>query len=299
MKQLFFNIIFLFIFYPSYSQKAKSHEFIGTLQLEGENMITFKVSFNVDLTGKIIDGVSVSDIYGNDRTSTVIKGTYDTIAGKISFYEVKNISTRAKSEPGDFCYIQVNNARIKREKGKVMIIGSFKGKLPNGKSCGSGKIYLMNKDFLFKVGEKFMQSERFKKMDSTNAQREKINDYKEKNEVFKLTVGEELLLDWEGQELTIELWDGGNEDNDEIELYVNNKKVLDRLIINRNKKTLVVQLQPGVNVIKVLAMNEGTEKPCTANIAIINGEGVEPTYLRTKLKVGEQAFIKLNVNNPK
>ena len=299
MKQLFFAVIFFSFSYFSQGQNSKTHEFIGTLQLSDGNMITFKISFNVDLTGNITDGVSVSDIYGADRTATTIKGTYDTVAKKISFYEVKNISTRASNEPEDFCYVQVKDARIKKEKDKVIIMGSFKGKFPNGKSCGDGKIYLMDKNFLFKMGEKVMQSDRFKEMDSTGKMKQEIADYKERNEVFKLSVNEEVKFDWEGQELTIELWDGGNEDNDEVELYVNNKKVLDRLIITRNKKVLVVPLQGGVNVIKVLATNEGSEKPCTANIAIRNASGVEPTYLRTKLKVGEQAFIKLNVLNNK
>ncbi len=295
MKQLFFTTILFTLFYTSYSQNNKSHEFIGTLELADKNIITFKISFNVDLTGNIIDGVSVTDIYGDDRTATTIKGTYDTLAKKISFYEVKNISTKSKSEPGDFCYVQVNNARIKKEKGRVNIAGTFKGKLGNGKACAEGKIYLMDKNFLTNLGEKIMKSERFSKMDSTGELRKQVLDLKEKNELFKLTANEELLFDWEGEELSIELWDGGNEDNDEIELYVNNKKVLDKLIINRNKKVLVVPLQKGVNVVKVVATSEGNEVPCTANIAMVNKSGTEPTLLRTKLKVGEQAFIKLKV----
>ena len=72
MKQ---NVLFLFsflLFNTSIAQVVKDYEFIGTLQLSNKTLITYKLSFK-ELSDGIIEGSSLTDIYGEDRTKSNIK----------------------------------------------------------------------------------------------------------------------------------------------------------------------------------------------------------------------------------
>ena len=84
MKQ-YLLLLFSFILHNSLiSQEVKSQEFIGTLQLSDKTLITFKLNFK-ELPGGVIQGTSLSDIYGTDRTLSKIEGTISTDRKTISF----------------------------------------------------------------------------------------------------------------------------------------------------------------------------------------------------------------------
>lgn len=71
------------------------------------------------------------------------------------------------------------------------------------------------------------------------------------------------------REITITIWDHGDEDGDQIDLIINSTTVLNNSILrNAPGRTVNVTLNPGKNVLVVHADNGGTNPPNTASIRI-------------------------------
>jgi hypothetical protein len=242
------------------------------------------------------NGTSITDIYGKERTLTSISGSYDTINERLSFKERSNITTKAKEESNEFCYISVSNARVKKMFNRQVLSGTFNGKMLDGTTCAKGKIYLINSEFLLSTASKLMSDAKVKKMDTANVIKQKYSQLVEETSITKLRANDVLKLNWKGKEVIITVWDGANEDGDEIQLFVNEHKILDKLVITQTKKVFVVPISKGNNTIKVIAMGEGTSSPCTANISLSNHEGFKIDGLITQLRKGESAGITLNNN---
>ena len=120
MKQLSLSIILLLLINYAQSQAVKNQEYIGTLQLSNKQLITYKITFSETQDGKL-EGTSITDIYGKNRTQSVIKGNKGN-GGKISFYETVNVSTKSTTVKDEFCYVHVSDARFKTINGKTLDI---------------------------------------------------------------------------------------------------------------------------------------------------------------------------------
>jgi hypothetical protein len=252
--------------------------------------LTYKISFTETGNGKIT-GTSLTDIYGKDRTLTKITGTFDKRKGLISFNETENISTKSKSPQEQFCYIEVKNARIKLQQQKSVISGKLKGRLPSGKNCADGELFLMSNEYLNIIENKVVDRLKQKQPDSSAKHIQNLNELKKQLTITKLTSGDTLAVKWKSKELIIEIWDGQFEDRDEISITINKKPILDRITIKEQKKIIVTPLDRKENNIVITAVSEGLNKPCTANITLKDGTSELPNI--ASLKKGETIVINL------
>lgn len=290
IKQILCLLIIILSFTTIDAQVPKINSLIGTLQLADNTIITYKISYEETATSAI-KGNSLTDIYGADKTVTAIEGSINQKEKKISFKETANISTQSKSDEALFCYIEVVDARMREVAGKTIIQGKFTGKLPSGKTCASGTIYLVSANYIDKLAQQLLTPKNIKNKDTLNMLKEKFNETKEPLYYNHIGSKNNLNLTWKGAELIIEIWDGQKEDNDEIEVYVNDKRVLDRFTIKREKKTLIIPLTQPDNIIKITGVSEGQSTPCTANILLRDGAKIFP--LIAELKKGESTQISL------
>lgn len=290
IKQILCLLIIILSFTTIDAQVPKINSLIGTLQLADNTIITYKISYEETATSTI-KGNSLTDIYGADKTVTAIEGRINHKEKKISFKETANISTQSKSDEALFCYIEVVDARMREVAGKTIIQGKFTGKLPSGKTCASGTIYLVSASYIDKLAQQLLTPKNIKNKDTLNMLKEKFNETKEPLYYNQIGSKNNLNLTWKGTELIIEIWDGQKEDNDEIEVYVNDKRVLDRFTIKRERKTLIISLTQPENIIKIVGVGEGQSAPCTANILLRDGAKIFP--LIAELKKGESTQISL------
>jgi hypothetical protein len=290
IKQILCLLILQLLVKQTEAQTSKTLSLIGTLQLADNTIITYKISYEETATSAI-KGNSLTDIYGADKTVTAIEGRINHKEKKISFKETANISTQSKSDEALFCYIEVVDARMREVAGKTIVQGKFTGKLPSGKTCASGTIYLVSASYIDKLAQQLLTPKNIKNKDTLNMLKEKLNETKEPLYYNQIGSKNNLNLTWKGVELIIEIWDGQKEDNDEIEVYVNNKRVLDRFTIKREKKTLIIPLTQPENIIKITGVSEGQSAPCTANILLRDGAKTFP--LIAELKKGESTQITL------
>lgn len=290
MKKFIFYITIFICPTLTVAQNNITYEFIGTLQLSNNELISYKLSFKDLVNGKI-EGNSITDIYGEDRTKSVIKGNINFTEQKISFIETANLSTKSKANESDFCYLIVKNASFKTIKGKTILQGKFSGKLPNGSVCANGKLYLISTSYLQQLENNYLNTDKIKSTDTLAMLKEKMLLLKQRAEKNTLKSNEVLNVNWQSNEIILEIWDGEQEDLDEISVFVNDKKIVDKLSLKRQKKVFIIPLNEKVASIKITGLYEGLSAPCTANINL--KDGTEITPIISVLKKGESNTINI------
>jgi hypothetical protein len=272
------------------SQSVGETEFVGTLQLPDNVIISYKIKFS-EMPGGKIEGMSITDFYGADKTVSRITGSYNATRDRISFTELENISTKSKEDESTFCYIHLVNAKVKRTGDKTIIQGAFKGKLKNGDRCIDGYVYLVGANFLDGLANKIAQSNQFKNNDTVKTLLNKYNEIVKRDVATELKHKDRLEVMWDGDDIIIEVWDGQEEDGDEISVMVNGKTILERFGISQQKKTIVVPVQDKITYLKFIATGVGNRPPCTVNV-LVRGDK-DQQNLRTVLQKGEFAEMKI------
>lgn len=290
MKSILSLILFMLFSHLSNAQVDKVYEYAGTLELSTKELITFKIQFKEIGEGKI-EGNSLTDIYGDDRTKSTIKGNVNWENKKISFAEEANLDTKSKADPKTFCYIYASNLQIKSVQGKTIIQGSFSGKYLNGEKCVGGSIYLIETAYLKKIAKDYLPDAVINNSDSAMLALKETKAAKttKKNNILKNK--DVLNLKWTSDEIVIDVWDSKDIDGDEIALYVNGRKILDKFVMGPEKKTLVVPFTEKKGSIRIEALNEGKLKLCTANFTIRDGE--TSTEVVTILRKNENVVVVL------
>lgn len=287
-----FIIYLTLVFYPTLivAQTNNKYEFVGTLQLSNNELISYKINFT-DLGKGKIEGSSISDIYGDDRTKSVLKGNINFTEQKISFIETTNLSTKSKASDDEFCYLTVRNATFKTVRGKTILQGKFTGKLPNGSNCANGSVYLVSTSYLQQLENSYINADKIKDADTLSNLKSKIETLKQRAEKNTLKSNETLQVNWQSNEIILEIWDGEQEDLDEIAVFINDKKIVDKLILRRQKKVFIIPFDEKISTIKITGLYEGLSAPCTANINL--KDGMEITPIISVLKKGESNTINI------
>ncbi len=283
-KKIFFSY-FLFLCFRLYSQETEQQEFIGMLKTPENAIITYKINFK-ELADGNIEGFSVTDFYGSEKTKSKINGTINRNKKTISFYETENVSTKSDANPGEFCFIHVENLKLKTKTNKTIIEGKFQGKYNTGKNCVNGYLYLVGTNFLAK-------SDSTLDLKPQKAIKELL--YQTNNQ--ELLPNEKLQINWISEEITFECWDSRKVDGDAITVFFDDKKILENSIINETKKAITLPFVGKEGIIKIVATNEGTQSPNTVTINLKDKTIIHPVI--TKLKLGETTTIILKKGTKK
>lgn len=292
MLKIFFTIIFSSFFFISNSQNIKEFEFIGSLKLEDNSVISYKLEFE-DLGNGMIEGQSITDFAGDHRTTSAIKGRIDYENDRISYAEVKNLSTKSDYDEENFCYIHLTNADFKLKNRKSSIKGSFQGKFPDGKNCVEGDLILVGSKFFYKRMDKLNRKiSRIKKIDSVAKANLKTSTFKEKlaNNLLENEDVIALYID-DSNGVYLELWDEELEDGDKVDVFINQKLVLEDFEIKNQKKIIKIPLSNSEVSVTVVANNIGQKGPNT--VSLILRDNKNSHKIRTKLQKDEQAYILL------
>jgi hypothetical protein len=262
-----------------YSQQDKNYEFIGALKLPDSSFITYKINFK-EIEAKTIEGYSVTDFYGTEKTKSSIIGKLNIEKKTISFHETFNLSTISDAKSNEFCYVHVKNAQLKSKNGKTIIQGKFEGKFKNDTNCAFGRIYLIGTDFLNELNN-----------DTVNG----LNKTLKKTEENRLSSKDVLKLNWSSENIVLELWDAAVIDDDQIDVLFNGKSVLGKIVITKEKKILTIPFTDSICKIEIIAISEGNSPPNTVNI-ILKDNNLSTTVV-TNLKQGEKTSLLIKKEN--
>lgn len=288
----FFLLIFIVFNFLSYSQSQ--YEFFGVLRLYGneKNIISYRLVFNEN-NGKI-SGYSITDLDGAHETKNEVFGTFDKSKKNISFYESNILYTKSKLNSSVFCYVNFEG-KINLEKTNGKLDGSFKGMYKNKIKCIDGTLTLVSlrkiENTVDKLTKKINKS---KKIDPIVKERYNPVQMLDSLKINKLNKDENLNVFWKSKQVRIEVWDAGKEDGDIINLYHNEKLLLSNYMISNVKKSILLELEDGDNIFKIVAVNEGNIQPNTSQISL--GDSGRFFELMANLKKGDQANITIVKN---
>jgi hypothetical protein len=290
MKQIIFFVLYSSFVNLVVGQDVNKHEYIGTIQLSNNTIITYKINF-VLKPDNTFEGISETDFYGVDYTRAKIKGKINPLENTITFKETENISTKSSSSEEEFCFVDVTNAKYKTASNKSVIQGSFNGKYSNRKNCVDGYIYLLGSKFIDALTNKMLHSPHFTNKDSVKLTRQTIDKLREQSQYYILKKDNTLNLNWHAPEIIIEVSDGKIEDMDEITISINEKKILEKFVINKQKKIIVFPITEKINTIRIFALNEGKAPPNTAYVVLRDAK--DSTAIVATLRKGESTLIRL------
>lgn len=105
-----------------------------------------------------------------------------------------------------------------------------------------------------------------------------------------ITYVKEVAFDKE--EITIDIWDHGRQDNDIVSIYLNGKTVIAKHLLTYQKKRVSCKLEKGkANDLFLYAHNLGNSPPNTVSIEITDGSTSEKIILNSDLKSCEAVQI--------
>jgi hypothetical protein len=280
-------IVLLFSSSINFSQEI-NYEFIGNLKADSGQSLSYKLQFSENKPGAIV-GVSITDFYGQNSTTSEIVGTIDRAKKTISFRETRNLSTKSNADGAIFCYVSVTNLSIDMEGGNHILKGDFIGYYNNGEKCAGGQIMLAGAAKL----ESMKPGDLNANMDSVGSVSIlDLVDFKDAlNRSAKISHGDSKRIHWTSEKIVLIVWDGYYEDHDKINIYLNGRLKYKNLEALQKKRILEIPFTGDSMEIKIEAVNNGTSPPNTVNALLVDGENNLP--FQTQLKKGESAIILL------
>jgi hypothetical protein len=289
MKQIFALLLLLFFALNIFSQTRQ--EYFGALKLNGNDKttITYRLVFNVD--NDLLSGYSVTDLGGENETKNSISGTYNKTTKTLEFKENDILYTKSNFSEKSFCFINYSG-KIKLVDNNTKLEGFFKGLYKNNKKCIDGTILLIGSDKIYKLFNKINNKiQKSNKVDEVIKKKVNPVNILDSLKVNNLVKNQNLNVFVKSEKVTLEIWDAEVEDGDRINLYQNDKQILNSYEILNKKKKIVVNLEDGQNAFRIEAVNEGYKGFNTATIQIIDNERIFD--LKTNLKKDEKASITL------
>lgn len=263
-----------------FTQNTLKNEFVGVIKTSDEDIISYKINFTELENGKI-EGFSYTDFYGKNYTKSKIVGTLKE--SKLSFKEIGNVSSKSKEDIETFCFIHVENLKIKTINEKRIIQGKFKGLYSSGKSCTNGTIYLAGAELLEELN---LNTDSLKKIDSL------FRFKKAENDIKLIKANDRVNMHWVSDRIILHVWDSYTEDNDIVNIYFNDILIEENLVIKNNKKVIEIPFTETNGIIKIVAINEGYTGTNTVNFIL--KDKIKSTSVMSSLKTGEEVFIEFN-----
>ncbi len=257
------RLIFLFIFYPfiNFAQQENKNSYVGYITTENKQTITYQIVFEIQIDNSIT-GESITDIYGKDKTKSIITGNYNAQKNTLSFKEIQNSTTKSKALKEEFCFIESQDLQLKKIGDKEILTGKFNGRLPNGRLCAKGKIFLTSKE------NSIIEPINKSSLDSIlNAKL-----------TFKtLVANNSISIPWKSKTLNFYVWDGSNEDNDVISIYYNNTLIRENIILKNKKERITIPITSNSeSKLKIQAVSLGKEGKNTVNLLFVDNETIYP-----------------------
>lgn len=268
---------------------SQDYEFIGFLKNEQIGIVSFRLNFNIT-KGDSIEGVSVYDFNGKQRTSSKIRGLLNLKKGILSFQEYDNLASRLNLSGEEFCFINAENLKFKKSKSNTIVSGLFLSYYRDGSLCLKGEIYLVSSDVLDVVNENLSKYEEdtlvtlSKEVVSNTISAVKADE-------INLFANDTYSMRVTGDSIAIEIWDSYKEDKDQINVFFENKLILIGYEVVNERKMIIIDVSNGGRLV-IEALNEG-EAPYNT-VSFLTSETEKSTRINTKLKTGEKVTLILN-----
>lgn len=254
---------FLLSFTRAWAAPSDSLIFSGTLSIDGA--ATYKYKLVLAMSEGKWRGYSLLDEAGPDETKSTVSVQFSRSRKGMLLTERAVIATRSQEQ--SFCFI---HAALKLS-GKHLLKGVFLGRDKQQQNCGTGSMRL-----------------------NVPAAAMTLMTPDGSTDTLPKVVTESISQSFRtaSPEVYLELWDGGNVDQDSLSVRVNGVLVSEPFAITAERRRIAIRLQPGVNRLAIRALNEGVQPPNSARISLEDGIGRHT--LISYLKSGQEAIITIH-----
>ena len=284
----FILLLSLILSVTIYAQE--DYEYIGAIKLNDTSYISYKISF--DENEGLLRGYSVTDMGGSHETMSHLSGYYDAEKDEIEFYESGILYTKSYITQNDFCYVHFKG-KLKKLDNRQGIQGVFEGLYDNGESCIDGSIQLINFKKALKRARRID-----KKIDRTilisKEKRDKVNIVKELESASlnMLANGETLNVFTDLDEITLRLFDAGQEDGDRISLRMNDHLLLDNYTVSNTPREFKIPVEVPNTTLQLEAINSGSIGANTVKVELVLDDNTVIDAL-TNLNAGDNTTLVL------
>ena len=285
------------------SAQSKERVLRGYLGVEGGESYTYKLVFT-DSSG-FLKGYSYTYLYENKEVKTAITGFIDRDKRTLSFKETNIIYNHGFESNTTICLI---NAVLKYKMGndgEEIYSGLITSSDISNVYCGQGTVSFPYNEALKEIFSADLPPEIKRKplpatppakpvkviYDTARAVNTLPDRHLAQNNSDKITAGKEKFIEWHSDSIIIEIWDGGKIDGDIVSVFFNSSLIINKLTINKQPLRKNIPMDDSATIIKIIANNEGSEPPNTANILLTDGDKKHAIIAYNT--IGKEAIIRL------
>jgi hypothetical protein len=253
--------------------QTKPIDLSGIIIVNGNSTFAYKLVFT-DSAG-VLKGYTITNVHRKDETKARIEGTIDLQKQTISYKETGIVYSKAALDSVDLCMVSAHLKYKQASKG-MMLTGSFYGKeMKTGNECGKGTITMLNTDALNELFNPSPKKDTVLNVKKDVPKKIITNPIDTFTTYDEITDGIQTVYDWRSDTVIIDIWDGGKIDYDMVTVLYNKDTLIKRYTLKAEKLRLyapVVSNGVAMDQLIIIAENEGSEPPNTANITLIDEE---------------------------
>jgi hypothetical protein len=266
----------------------------GRAYYDGTSQV-YKLYLTDDGTGNVT-GENISILPDGKILKGPVKGMIDYGRKVIRFQELRLTSLPKGQSEADFCFFTIIGS-FKVVEGKTVVQGKFTSKQNDGTMCSGGTIYLIGEKDITNIRAQYLtRIEQKKKAELPKAVVKKIVPKIIKKDSV-LTKIDLILTDsvkplvaekpnipadmhkfnYEDQMLAITLQDYHEDDNDQVDVYLNDKIVLSSYTLKTSGFKFDLDIKAlgngtGLDIIKIVCKNDGYYSPNSTKIILDDGK---------------------------
>jgi hypothetical protein len=282
----------------------------GYLGVEGGESFVYKLVFTD--SGGYIRGHSYTWLYEKSEVKATITGFIDKKNKTLSFKENNILYNKGFQSNTTICLINAV-LRSKVDNGSIVFTGPITSSDVTNVSCGRGTVTFQDTEALRSLFTEPLQRESvaasgrdakppekaIRVVYDTSFTRRKTRPIAEPYVPVpvKITQGQETAFEWTTDTIIIDIWDGLRIDGEVVTVLFNNDTALLKYALVKQPVRLVFPLSgEPLDVITIVAEDEGRELLCTANLLLTDGNKQYP--IEAYNTVGKRALIKVRKAQP-
>ncbi|MBS1589596.1 MAG: hypothetical protein JST52_08290 [Bacteroidetes bacterium] len=303
-----FLLLFSFVFFRSMGfAQVENFTLQGYLGVEGGESYSYKLEVKDSLG--TLSGFGYTYLYEGKEVKASVKGWVDKPKGIFSFQETNIIYNRGFESNTTICLIHATLHFKKETDGSEVFSGSITSADAGNVYCGQGAItfpYSPHLKQLMKptinptvspIAEKAVNTKPMRVIYDTLRNKHIITSTPLVKKIAEITEGHEQSFEWQTDSIVLKIWDGGRIDGDMISIRVNDELVIQKLTLSKDTVTKRINFLDNNCTLTIIALNEGSEPPNTANLLLLDGNRSHEIIAFNE--AGKQATIHLRkVRNP-
>jgi hypothetical protein len=285
--------------------QKRQYSLKGFMGVQGGESFTYKLELK-DSTGNILSGYGYTFLNEKNDVKAYVVGILDRDGKTLAIREISILHNNYFASKATICLVEAVLTFDNKEK---VLAGPLITKTAgNGADCSKGSISfstVQELDNLFvpaaaltetpvaaKAPVAGIHPKRAPKVVYDTLPKSKPVVVPAVKQPDNITEGKDKTYSWHSDQILLEVWDGNNEDNDKITILFNGNEILQNYTLTKEKKKLSLPVGGNeLNIITIIANNEGNDPPNTANILLTDNETRYDVVAHNN--AGKQAIIKI------